>query len=47
METLQPAEMQGLLEVVAGAEVAVPRNGKHENGKHENGKEGDRGRKKE
>ena len=34
METLQPAEMQGLLEVVAGAEAAVPRNGKHgENGK--------------
>ena len=53
METLQPAEMQGLLEVVAGAEAAVPRNGKHgenakrENGKHENGKESDRGRKRE
>ena len=59
METLQPwAEMQGLLEVVAGAEAAVPRNGKHgengkldsgkpDNGKHENGKEGDRARKKD
>ena len=34
LETLQPAEMEGLLEVVAGAEGAVPRNGKHaENGK--------------
>ena len=29
METLKPAEMQGLLEVVAGAEAAVPRNGRH------------------
>jgi nanoRNase/pAp phosphatase (c-di-AMP/oligoRNAs hydrolase) len=48
LETLQPAEMQGLLEVVAGAEAAVPRNGKHvENGKHENGKESDRARKRE
>jgi hypothetical protein len=34
LETLKPAEMEGLLEVVAGAEAAVPRNGKHvENGK--------------
>jgi nanoRNase/pAp phosphatase (c-di-AMP/oligoRNAs hydrolase) len=28
LETLQPDEMRGLLDVVAGAEVAVPRNGK-------------------
>ena len=36
METLKPAEMEGLLEVVAGAEAAVPRNGKHvEYGKHD------------
>jgi hypothetical protein len=53
METLKPAEMEGLLEVVAGAEGAVPRNGKHvgngkhDSGKHDNGKEGDRGRKRE
>jgi nanoRNase/pAp phosphatase (c-di-AMP/oligoRNAs hydrolase) len=51
METLKPAEMQGLLEVVAGAEIAVPRNGKlgengkRDNGKHENGKDGDRAKK--
>jgi len=33
-ETAEPAEMQGLLDVVAGVEVDVPRNGKHpENGK--------------
>ncbi len=48
MEALKPAEMEGLLEVVAGAEAPVPRNGKHvENGKHDNGKETDRGRKRE
>jgi hypothetical protein len=46
LESLQPAEMQGLLEVVAGAEASVPRNcvpvagGKRaENGRHsENGR---------
>ena len=43
LQSLQPAEMQGLLEVVAGAEAAVPRNGKP----GENGKESDRGRRKE
>ena len=58
LETLKPAEMEGLLEVVAGAEGVVPRNGnhvesgkhgngKHANGKPENGKESDRGRKRE
>jgi hypothetical protein len=58
METLKPEEMQGLLEVVAGAEAAVPRNGKrgengthdngkHDNGKHDNGKENDRGKKRD
>jgi hypothetical protein len=48
METLKPAEMEGLLEVVAGAEGVVPRNGKHvENAKHDNGKESDRGRKRD
>jgi hypothetical protein len=44
LETLQPGEMQGLLEVVAGGETA-PRNGRHaENGKHpENGKHAESG----
>jgi hypothetical protein len=47
LETLQPAEMEGLLDVVAGAEARAPRsNARHaENGRPAgNGKPADNGR---